>query len=287
MWYLLVLVFLFVGISIISEVFMDAITVITSKKNEFISVDEATGYKVRKTVPVWNPTMANLTLMAFGSSAPEILLNCIETVKTLDGTPSELGIAGIIGSASFNFLVITGVSIASVNAETDTRTEAELEEDDTPLGIKKIRDLGVFGVTGVSSLLAYAWLWWCLKDKVITMTEAFITFGSFFVLLALAFGADKINSKRTKDRVAARFGGSGDSKVAIEGQEKPVLVGVPDGDGVTIHPIPYTYMEVYEHLVKEEKGHIWTTKDDRVKSEQMRAFLMDRFGTSSIAHVDD
>ena len=62
---------------------------------------------------------------------------------------------------------------------------------------------------------------------------------------------------------------------------------MPDADGVTTHPIPYTYMEVYEHLVKEEKGHIWTTKEDRVKSEQMRAFLMDKFGTSSIAHVDD
>ena len=26
----------------------------------------------------WNPTVANLTLMALGSSAPEILLSCIE-----------------------------------------------------------------------------------------------------------------------------------------------------------------------------------------------------------------
>ena len=30
-------------------------------------------------VNVWNPTVANLTLMALGSSAPEILLNVIET----------------------------------------------------------------------------------------------------------------------------------------------------------------------------------------------------------------
>lgn len=185
---------------------MDAITVITSQKNEFITTDEDTGYKIRKTVPVWNPTMANLTLMAFGSSAPEILLNCIETVKTLDSRPSELGIAGIIGSAAFNFLVISGVSIASVNAETDERTDAELIEDNTPKGIKKIRDLGVFGVTGISSLIAYAWLWICLMDKEISLAEAFITFGAFFVLLGMAFAADRINAKRTKDRMATKFG---------------------------------------------------------------------------------
>jgi solute carrier family 8 (sodium/calcium exchanger) len=35
---------------------------------------------VPKRVAVWNPTVANLTLMALGSSAPEILLSVIETV---------------------------------------------------------------------------------------------------------------------------------------------------------------------------------------------------------------
>ena len=79
---------------------------------------------VKRTVNVWNPTIANLTLMALGSSAPEILLNVIETLKTLDTTPSELGIAAIIGSASFNFLVITGVSIASVSAEDSSPRDA-------------------------------------------------------------------------------------------------------------------------------------------------------------------
>lgn len=30
-------------------------------------------------MPVWNETVANLTLMALGSSAPEILLSVIQT----------------------------------------------------------------------------------------------------------------------------------------------------------------------------------------------------------------
>lgn len=41
-----------------------------SYRNEFISTK----------VNVWNPTVANLTLMALGSSAPEIMLNVIETL---------------------------------------------------------------------------------------------------------------------------------------------------------------------------------------------------------------
>lgn len=56
-------------------------------------------------VKVWNPTIANLTLMALGSSAPEILLAIIETITTInDESPGELGPATIVGSAAFNLL---------------------------------------------------------------------------------------------------------------------------------------------------------------------------------------
>ena len=55
-------------------------------------------------VKVWNPTIANLTLMALGSSAPEILLALIETISTIDKTPGELGPSTIVGSAAFNLL---------------------------------------------------------------------------------------------------------------------------------------------------------------------------------------
>jgi len=127
--YLIFLLYLFVGISIISDIFMASIEKITSTtRDEYPS--DGKGGKTKISVKVWNPTLANLTLMAFGSSAPEILLNTIETIKTLDsGTASELGIATIIGSASFNFLIITGVSIAAVGAEEDERTDEQLEED--------------------------------------------------------------------------------------------------------------------------------------------------------------
>lgn len=77
---------------------------------------------IPKKVAVWNPTLANLTLMALGSSAPEIILNCFETITTLGATPGELGASTIVGSAAFNFLVISGVSIFAVSDTNDTRT---------------------------------------------------------------------------------------------------------------------------------------------------------------------
>lgn len=49
--------------------------------------------------------VANLTLMALGSSAPEILLSVIEGIMRLGGKPGELGPSTIAGSAAFNLLV--------------------------------------------------------------------------------------------------------------------------------------------------------------------------------------
>ena len=64
-------------------------------------------------------------------------------------------------------------------------------------------DLGGFSSTSVSSLLAYVWMYIVLQvwsKGVIEVPEAVITFLFFFLLLALAFMADKINEKRRKRR---------------------------------------------------------------------------------------
>ena len=96
---------------------------ITSQKRQISKLDEQSGEYIKVNVPVWNPTVANLTLMALGSSAPEILLNVLETVGTLGSKPGELGPSTIVGSAAFNFLVISGVSIYSVTTENDNRSK--------------------------------------------------------------------------------------------------------------------------------------------------------------------
>lgn len=87
---LIVLFYVFLGVAIIADLFMEAIEVITSKV-EVVEMFDDEGKKFLIEKPVWNATIANLTLMALGSSAPEILLSVIETVTGLEETPSELG----------------------------------------------------------------------------------------------------------------------------------------------------------------------------------------------------
>lgn len=148
------LIYLFMGIGIIAEIFMTAIEKITAKKvRKTARLDN--GEEFTYEVDFWNPTVANLTLMALGSSAPEILLNVIETAGGLGSCPGELGPSTIVGSAAFNLLVISGVSIYAVTEENDN---AEDRDTSTPQGIKKINDMGVFAITGTCSLWAYVWL---------------------------------------------------------------------------------------------------------------------------------
>ena len=179
--YLLFLGYLFLGISISADIFMEAIEVITSSTSlgEFQDINTGGSYTIE--VPVWNPTMANLTLMAFGSSAPEIILSVLEAVKSLGEPAGELGPSSIVGSAAFNLLVISAVSVSAV--------------DD----VKNVDDMGVFICTGLFSIFAYIWMYLCLSvvsEGEVTVTEACITFGFFFVLLVLAFLADKYNQRK-------------------------------------------------------------------------------------------
>ena len=64
-------------------------------------------------VRIWNDTVANLTLMALGSSAPEILLSIIEIIKK-GFTAGEMGPGAIVGSAAFNLLCISAVCVVAI-----------------------------------------------------------------------------------------------------------------------------------------------------------------------------
>jgi len=100
-----------------------------------------------------------------------------------------------VGSAAFNFLVISGISIYSVNEKNDARTAEELIEDGTPLGVKKVQDTGVFAVTTIWSIIAYIWLFIVLQDGIVKEWEAYLTLGFFFVLILMAYIADCLRRK--------------------------------------------------------------------------------------------
>ena len=126
---------------------------------------------------VWNDTVANLTLMALGSSAPEILLACIETVGN-GFVAGDLGPGTIVGSAAFNLFCITGLCVAVIpNQES-----------------RRIAGIKVFVLTSLFSLFAYIWLVIVLvviSPNKVEIWEAFMTLAMFPILVILAYVTDQ------------------------------------------------------------------------------------------------
>lgn len=175
--YFVALLYSFLGVSIVADVFMCAIEKITSKtKLIHIAGDTEDGPEAIE-VSVWNGTVANLTLMALGSSAPEILLSVIEIMGN-NFEAGDLGPGTIVGSAAFNLLVISAVCVVGI-PKGDTR---------------RIDMIVVFGITAFSSIFAYIWILIILKvssPNVVDMWEAILTFLFFPILVVLAYVADK------------------------------------------------------------------------------------------------
>ncbi len=110
-------------------------------------------------VRIWNDTVANLTLMALGTSAPEILLSTIEIVGN-DFKAGELGPGSIVGSAAFNLMGITAVCIAAIPG-TESRQIKGINLVLVVCGLKlpiSNAEVKVFAVSTVFSILAYLWL---------------------------------------------------------------------------------------------------------------------------------
>ncbi|XP_044013708.1 sodium/calcium exchanger 1 isoform X2 [Aphidius gifuensis] len=174
--YFLLLLYLFIGVSIISDRFMAAIEVITSKEKELIVRRDDKEPQII-IVRVWNETVANLTLMALGSSAPEILLSIIE-IWAKDFNAGELGPGTIVGSAAYNLFVIIALCVFVIpNGES-----------------RKIKHLRVFFVTATWSIFAYVWLYIILavsSPGVLEVWEGLLTFTFFPATVLTAYIADR------------------------------------------------------------------------------------------------
>mmetsp|Transcript_32344 Transcript_32344/g.62174 ORF Transcript_32344/g.62174 Transcript_32344/m.62174 type:complete len:898 (-) Transcript_32344:491-3184(-) len=239
------LIYLFLGVAIISDVFMASIEVITSKVKVVKSKDPKTGEESEVEVLVWNATVANLTLMALGSSAPEILLAVIETLIGLlkDEEAGELGASTIVGSAAFNLLFISAVCMVAV-----------------PEGERRmVEEVPVFLVTAVFSIFAYIWLlvvlvYW--TPNTVTPGEAVLTALFFPVLVTLSYMADI----GMLGKFSSGDAGAGD----VEAQS-----GAEDGDGHT-H---------YQHVTAVHAGDLHA--DRQQIANMMRELKHDNAGRTT------
>jgi solute carrier family 8 (sodium/calcium exchanger) len=157
--YLAGLLYTFLGVAIVADIFMAAIERVTSKTRPVTHVNKD-GVTKTYQVQVWNGTVANLTLMALGSSAPEILLAVIE-VTTNNFYSGDLGPSTIVGSAAYNLMIILALCVMVIPAGES----------------RSIDQYNVFLTTSFFSVLAYLWL-------------VYITFFLFPLLVLLAYLVD-------------------------------------------------------------------------------------------------
>jgi len=100
---------------------------------------------------------------------------------------------------------------------------------------------------------------------VISLVEGLVTFFLFFVLLGLAYCADRVHARRQKDRDGLKYGQVVDASVNPEAGNM-VRNGPPLARGAIVPPIPFTAFEVYNHLIPEERGKVWATPEQRATS---------------------
>ncbi|XP_040285557.1 sodium/calcium exchanger 1 isoform X3 [Bufo bufo] len=174
--YFVAMVYMFLGVSIIADRFMSSIEVITSQEKE-ITIKKPNGETTKTTVRIWNETVSNLTLMALGSSAPEILLSVIE-VCGHNFQAGDLGPSTIVGSAAFNMFIIIALCVYVV-----------------PDGeVRRIKHLRVFFVTAAWSIFAYTWLYMILSvisPGIVEVWEGLLTFFFFPICVLFAWVADR------------------------------------------------------------------------------------------------
>uniref|UniRef100_A0A8C6UZI0 Solute carrier family 8 member 3 n=1 Tax=Neogobius melanostomus TaxID=47308 RepID=A0A8C6UZI0_9GOBI len=174
--YFVALIYMFLGVSIIADRFMAAIEVITSQEKEIV-IKRPNGETTTTTIRVWNETVSNLTLMALGSSAPEIMLSVIE-VCGHNFEAGALGPSTIVGSAAFNMFVIIGLCVSVI-----------------PQGeVRKVKHLRVFFITAGWSVFAYIWLYMILAvitPNEVEVWEGLLTLAFFPICVLLAWIADR------------------------------------------------------------------------------------------------
>ena len=154
--------------------------------------------------------------MAFGSAAPEIIVNAVSTVKsaskkidpkTATSSPTDLGIGAILGSGMIAFMLIPGACAAA--------SEDTLQLKRRPL----LRDMGTYFLALVCLVIFFS-------DGVITLTESAVLVCIYITYIFVLIVAPKIRrAHRMKHGRPVKTGNFID-------QQKSVAVLGGDGDGL-------------------------------------------------------
>lgn len=178
--YLLALAYCFFGLSAITARFFRSMENVVKQTREVVEIDPVSNTKVIRHEKVWNYAIADITLLAFGTSFPQISLATIDAIRNIGQIyAGGLGPGTLVGSAAFDLFPIHAVCVL------------------VPKGgeIKKISDIGVWLVELFWSFWAYIWLYIILEvwtPNVVTLWEALLTVMQFGLLLVHTYAQDKL-----------------------------------------------------------------------------------------------
>ncbi|XP_021280525.1 magnesium/proton exchanger isoform X1 [Herrania umbratica] len=177
--YFLGLAYCFIGLSAITARFFRSMENVVKHTRTVVEIDPVTNTEIYRQEKVWNYTIADITLLAFGTSFPQISLATIDAIRNIGNLyAGGLGPGTLVGSAAFDLFPIHAVCVVVPRA-------GEL---------KKISDIGVWLVELFWSFWAYAWLYIILEvwtPKVVTLWEALLTVLMYGLLLTHAYAQDK------------------------------------------------------------------------------------------------
>ncbi|KAJ8619504.1 hypothetical protein MRB53_028033 [Persea americana] len=177
--YLLGLAYCFIGLSAITARFFQSMENVVKQTRKVVEIDPQTKSVLIKEEKVWNYTIADITLLAFGTSFPQISLAIIDAIQNIGQLDAGgLGPGTLVGSAAFDLFPIHAVCVVVPKAGT----------------LKKISDVGVWLVELFWSFWAYVWLYIILEvwtPNIVTLWEALLTVLQFGLLLLHAYAQDK------------------------------------------------------------------------------------------------
>ncbi|KAL9318141.1 hypothetical protein ACSQ67_014658 [Phaseolus vulgaris] len=156
--YLIGLAYCFIGLSAITARFFQSMENVVKHTRKVVEVDPVTKTETIRHEKVWNYTIADISLLAFGTSFPQISLATIDAVQNIGKLyAGGLGPGTLVGSAAFDLFPIHAICVVVPKA-------GEL---------KKIADLGVW------------------TPNVVTLWEALLTVLQYGLLLIHAYAQDK------------------------------------------------------------------------------------------------